>query len=78
MITPLSSFLLFPVHQVANFEFIDDNEAAASEEAQAIESKSSSENYWECLLKDKYEVQQAEEVNALGKKKRNCKQVYFS
>ncbi|XP_013591527.1 PREDICTED: CHD3-type chromatin-remodeling factor PICKLE [Brassica oleracea var. oleracea] len=64
----------FKAFKVANFEFIDDNEAAASEEAQAIESKSSSENYWECLLKDKYEVQQAEEVNALGKRKRNCKQ----
>ncbi|KAL0687147.1 hypothetical protein Bca4012_086824 [Brassica carinata] len=51
----------FKAFKVANFEFIDDNEAAASEEAQAIESKSSSENYWEYLLKDKYEVQQAEE-----------------
>lgn len=65
---------------MANFECIDEKEAAATEEAQAIENKSPAGNpdrasYWEELLKDKYEVHQAEELNALGKRKRNCKQV---
>jgi len=66
---------------VASFEYVDDeNEAAALEEAQAIENNSSVRNadrtsHWKDLLKDKYEVQQAEELSALGKRKRNGKQV---
>ncbi|CAH8390357.1 unnamed protein product [Eruca vesicaria subsp. sativa] len=65
--------------KVANFEYIDENEAAALEAQRvAAESKSSAgerASYWEELLKDKFEVQQAEELNALGKRKRSRKQV---
>ncbi|XP_010525929.1 PREDICTED: CHD3-type chromatin-remodeling factor PICKLE-like [Tarenaya hassleriana] len=68
--------------KVANFEYIDEGEAAAQEEAQrlAAESKSLIGNsdrtsFWEELLKDKYEVHQAEEFNALGKRKRSRKQM---
>ncbi|EFH45565.1 hypothetical protein ARALYDRAFT_328538 [Arabidopsis lyrata subsp. lyrata] len=65
--------------KVATFKYIDDNEAAASEEAQAIENNSSDRtSHWKELLKDKYEVQQAEELNALGKRKRNGKQVMYA
>ncbi|CAH2061075.1 unnamed protein product [Thlaspi arvense] len=65
--------------KVANFEYIDENEAAALEAQRvAAESKSSAgdrASYWEELLKDKFEVQQAEELNSLGKRKRNRKQL---
>ncbi|CAH2077310.1 unnamed protein product [Thlaspi arvense] len=67
--------------EVANFEYIDENETAPLEEAQAIENKSSasssrrSANYWEDLLKDKYEKLQAEELSALGKRKRSGKKI---
>lgn len=68
--------------QVANFEYIDEAEAAAEEEAQkpAVETKSAISNsertsYWEELLKDRYEVHKIEEFNALGKGKRSRKQV---
>lgn len=68
--------------QVANFEYIDEVEAVAEEEAQkaSVESKStvsSSERstYWEELLRDRYEVHKIEEFNALGKGKRSRKQV---
>ncbi|CAA7032933.1 unnamed protein product [Microthlaspi erraticum] len=65
--------------KVANFEYIDENEAAALEAQRvAAESKSSAgdrASYWEELLKDKFEVQQAEELNALGKRKRSRKQL---
>lgn len=64
---------------MANFEYIDENEAAALEAQRvAAESKSAAgerASYWEELLKDKFEVQQAEELNALGKRKRSRKQV---
>ncbi|XP_019087304.1 PREDICTED: CHD3-type chromatin-remodeling factor CHR7-like [Camelina sativa] len=70
--------------KVANYEYIDENEAAAAavEEAQAIENKSSaktadSRSHWEELLKDKHEVHQAEELSGLGKRKRKCKQVKY-
>ncbi|KAF2540360.1 hypothetical protein F2Q68_00029082, partial [Brassica cretica] len=55
-----------------------DDEAAVLEEAHAIENKSSTSNYLEDSLKDKYESQQVEELNVLGKRKRNHKQVYSS
>ncbi|XP_048444234.1 CHD3-type chromatin-remodeling factor PICKLE-like isoform X1 [Pyrus x bretschneideri] len=68
--------------KVANFEYIDEAEAVAEEEPQkvAMESRpiaSSYErtNYWEELLKDKYEVHKVEEFNALGKGKRSRKQM---
>lgn len=67
---------------MANFEYIDENEAAALEAQRvAAESKSSAgssdrASYWEELLKDKFEMHQAEELNALGKRKRSRKQVW--
>ncbi|KAH0901058.1 hypothetical protein HID58_040561 [Brassica napus] len=51
-----------------------DDESAVLEEAHAIENKSSTSNYLEDSLKDKYESQQVEELNVLGKRKRNHKQ----
>lgn len=64
---------------MANFEYIDENEAAALEAQRVAAEKKSSAGeratYWEELLKDKFEVQQAEELNALGKRKRSRKQV---
>nr|VDD48306.1 unnamed protein product [Brassica oleracea] len=53
-----------------------DDEAAVLEEAHAIENKSSTSNYLEDSLKDKYESQQVEELNVLGKRKRNHKQKF--
>ncbi|XP_037493511.1 CHD3-type chromatin-remodeling factor PICKLE [Jatropha curcas] len=68
--------------KVANFEYIDEAEAAAEAEAQkaAAEAKaamnnSDRTNYWEELLKDSYEVHKVEEFNALGKGKRSRKQM---
>lgn len=67
---------------MANFEYIDEVEAVAEEEAQkaAEESKSTISNsertnFWEELLRDRYEVHKVEEFNALGKGKRSRKQV---
>lgn len=67
---------------MANFEYIEEVEAAAEEEAQkrAAESTPASNNterasYWEELLKDRYEEQKVEEFNAMGKGKRSRKQV---
>ncbi|KAI7995163.1 CHD3-type chromatin-remodeling factor PICKLE [Camellia lanceoleosa] len=68
--------------KVANFEYIDEVEAAAEEEAQkaSTESKPTINNperasYWEELLKDRYEVHKVEEFNAMGKGKRSRKQM---
>lgn len=69
--------------QVANFEYVDEAEAAAeaaAEEAaqkRAMETVNSSErtHYWEELLKDKFQEHKVEEFNALGKGKRNRKLV---
>ncbi|XP_044472362.1 CHD3-type chromatin-remodeling factor PICKLE-like isoform X2 [Mangifera indica] len=68
--------------KVANFEYIDEAGAVAEEEAQkeAVESKSAPNNsersnYWEDLLRDRYEVHKVEEFNALGKGKRSRKQM---
>lgn len=71
---------------MANFEYIEEAEAVAAEEAQksAVENKPTANNteklnYWEELLKDSYEVHKVEEFNALGKGKRSRKQVlHFS
>lgn len=59
---------------MANFEYID--EAEAAEEKSEIEGKfsvsgSEGKNYWEELLKDKYQEQKVEDLNVLGKGKRN-------
>lgn len=68
--------------KVANFEYIDEAEAAAQKEARRAmeENKKSTNNsdrtsYWEELLRDKYEVHKIEEFNALGKGKRSRKQM---
>lgn len=63
--------------KVANFEYVDEAEAAAEEAAQkrAMETVNSSDrtHYWEELLKDKFQEHKVEEFNALGKGKRNRK-----
>ncbi|KAJ8450424.1 hypothetical protein Cgig2_002109 [Carnegiea gigantea] len=68
--------------KVANFEYVDEAEAAAEEEAlkAAVEPKialNSSERttYWEDLLRDRYEVHKVEEFNSLGKGKRSRRQM---
>ncbi|KAF5726268.1 CHD3-type chromatin-remodeling factor PICKLE isoform X2 [Tripterygium wilfordii] len=68
--------------KVANFEYIDEATAAAEKEAQKvpIEDKSTSSNlertnYWEELLRDKYEVHKVEEFDSMGKGKRSRKQM---
>lgn len=67
---------------MANFEYIDEVEAAAEEAAKraSMESKPVASNlerasYWEELLKDKYEEHKVEEFKTLGKGKRSRKQV---
>ncbi|XP_050891252.1 CHD3-type chromatin-remodeling factor PICKLE isoform X2 [Lathyrus oleraceus] len=60
--------------KVANFEYID--EAEAAEEKSEIEGKfsvsgSEGKSYWEELLKDRYQEHKVEEHNVLGKGKRN-------
>ncbi|KAF7817290.1 CHD3-type chromatin-remodeling factor PICKLE isoform X1 [Senna tora] len=64
--------------KVANFEYIDEVEAAAEEAARkrAMENTTTVANtertkYWEELLGDRYEVHKVEELNALGKGKRS-------
>ncbi|CAA2968529.1 CHD3-type chromatin-remodeling factor PICKLE [Olea europaea subsp. europaea] len=68
--------------KVANFEYVDEAEMAAEEEASASpeENKASINNsdrasYWEELLQDKYEVQKIEEYNDMGKGKRSRKRM---
>nr|XP_016476517.1 PREDICTED: CHD3-type chromatin-remodeling factor PICKLE [Nicotiana tabacum] len=68
--------------KVANFEYIEEAEATAEEEAPPapMENKATVNNseratYWEELLRDKYEVHQVEEFNAMGKGKRSRKQM---
>ncbi|XP_020591583.1 CHD3-type chromatin-remodeling factor PICKLE-like [Phalaenopsis equestris] len=75
---------LLKAFKVANFEFIDEVEAAAAREQEALrrsmaENDSTSNpdrsNYWEELLRDKYEVMHIEESTAMGKGKRNRRQM---
>ncbi|CAL5358869.1 unnamed protein product [Camellia sinensis] len=68
--------------EVANFEYIDEVEAAAEEEARkaSTENKTTTNNpdraiYWEELLKDRYEVHKVEDFNAMGKGNRRRKQM---
>ncbi|KAF9614280.1 hypothetical protein IFM89_017081 [Coptis chinensis] len=68
--------------KVANFEYIDEVEAAAEEEAKkeslvnkTTSNNSDSKNYWEDLLRERYEEQKIEEFTALGKGKRSRKQM---
>ncbi|THU73970.1 hypothetical protein C4D60_Mb04t28440 [Musa balbisiana] len=71
-------------NKVANFEYIDEVEAAAAEEEEskkqlpnekASNSNTDRANYWDELLKDRYEVQQIEEFTSMGKGKRSRKQM---
>ncbi|KAJ0984869.1 hypothetical protein J5N97_003225 [Dioscorea zingiberensis] len=70
--------------KVANFEYIDEVEAAAAKEEearkQAMANNSSSMNldrasYWDDLLRDRYEMHQIDEFTAMGKGKRSRKQM---
>jgi hypothetical protein len=66
--------------QVANFEYIDEAKALAEKEearrkAAAEAANSARANYWDELLKDRYDVQKVEEHTAMGKGKRSRKQV---
>ncbi|KAL5785967.1 hypothetical protein ACOSQ2_008359 [Xanthoceras sorbifolium] len=63
--------------KVANFEYIDEAEAAEEQARKSsIENKvSEREKYWEELLKDKYTEHKVEEFNSLGKGKRYRKQM---
>ncbi|XP_028103020.1 CHD3-type chromatin-remodeling factor PICKLE-like [Camellia sinensis] len=68
--------------KVANFEYIDEVEAVAEEEAQKASTKNKTTtnnpdraSYWEESLKDRYEVQKVEEFNAMGKGNKSCKQM---
>ncbi|XVF89383.1 hypothetical protein PTKIN_Ptkin19aG0125900 [Pterospermum kingtungense] len=68
--------------KVANFGYIDEAETVAKEEAKnvAMENKytlnnSERTNYWEELLRDRYEVHKVEEFSSLGKGKRSRKQM---
>ncbi|KAG0499918.1 hypothetical protein HPP92_004609 [Vanilla planifolia] len=77
---------LLKAFKVANFEYIDEIEAAAAA-TRAEEAKKQSmaaygstnnpdrANYWDELLRDRYEVIQIEESTAMGKGKRNRKQM---
>ncbi|PRQ42235.1 putative DNA helicase chromatin regulator PHD family [Rosa chinensis] len=66
--------------KVANFEYIDEAEGVEEEEPKkaAVDSSPTDDdksNFWEDLLKDRYEVHKVEELNALGKGKRSRKQM---
>ncbi|KAM7276909.1 hypothetical protein ACFE04_018775 [Oxalis oulophora] len=68
--------------KVANFEYIEEATAEMEEQAQKklSENKSNASNsvradFWEELLKDKYESHKVEEYNSLGKGKRSRKQM---
>lgn len=58
---------------MANFEYIDQVEAAAEKEEIGNKfsvTSSESKTYWEELLKDRYQEHKVDEGDALGKRKR--------
>ncbi|XP_058067586.1 CHD3-type chromatin-remodeling factor PICKLE [Magnolia sinica] len=64
--------------KVANFEYIDEvtaEEARKSKENKPNAANSDRANYWDDLLKDRYEVNQVEELSSLGKRKRSQKHI---
>ncbi|KAG8093796.1 hypothetical protein GUJ93_ZPchr0012g21180 [Zizania palustris] len=63
--------------KVANFEYIDEAKALAEKEARKKAEAEASDraNYWDRLLKDKYDVQKVEEHTTMGKGKRSRKQM---
>ncbi|XP_045799661.1 CHD3-type chromatin-remodeling factor PICKLE-like [Trifolium pratense] len=62
---------LLKAFKVANFEYIDEAEAEEKIENNFSVSSSGAQNYWEELLKGRYEKNQVEELDALGKGKRS-------
>ncbi|XP_077222222.1 chromatin remodeling factor CHD3 (PICKLE) isoform X2 [Tasmannia lanceolata] len=71
--------------KVANFQYIDEVQAAAAAAAAEEEAKKESmakpnvtnserANYWDELLRDRYEVHQVEEFSTMGRRKRSRKQ----
>jgi chromodomain-helicase-DNA-binding protein 4 len=67
--------------KVANFEYIDEAKALAAKEeearkkAEAEAANSDRANFWDKLLKDRYDVQKVEEHTTMGKGKRSRKQM---
>ncbi|XP_031101578.1 CHD3-type chromatin-remodeling factor PICKLE [Ipomoea triloba] len=68
--------------KVANFKYIDEEAAKAEEEVPTtpLEDKTATNNsekanFWEELLRDRYEVHKVEEFNTMGKGKRSRKQM---
>uniref|UniRef100_A0A1D1YBA8 CHD3-type chromatin-remodeling factor PICKLE n=1 Tax=Anthurium amnicola TaxID=1678845 RepID=A0A1D1YBA8_9ARAE len=70
--------------KVANFEYVDEAEVAAAKEEEArrqamlnkaFDPNSERANYWDELLKDRYEIHQVHEFTSLGKGKRSRKQM---
>ncbi|XP_078439434.1 chromatin remodeling factor CHD3 (PICKLE) isoform X2 [Wolffia australiana] len=70
--------------KVANFEYIDEAEAAAAKEEEerrqsslnkGFDSNAERANYWDELLKGRYEMHQIDELSSLGKGKRSRKQL---
>nr|XP_043610939.1 CHD3-type chromatin-remodeling factor PICKLE [Erigeron canadensis] len=68
--------------KVANFEYIDEADSRMEEEVEEPLSENKSgatnperSNYWEELLKDRYEEHKVEEFNSMGKGKRSRKQM---
>ncbi|XP_043696234.1 CHD3-type chromatin-remodeling factor PICKLE [Telopea speciosissima] len=68
--------------KVANFEYIDEAEVAVEEEAQraSVANKTTLNNaertnFWDELLRDRYEMHKIEEFTSLGKGKRSRKQM---
>uniref|UniRef100_J3MBV3 Uncharacterized protein n=1 Tax=Oryza brachyantha TaxID=4533 RepID=J3MBV3_ORYBR len=66
--------------KVANFEYIDEAKALAAKEearkkAEAEAANADRQNYWDKLLKDRYDVQKVEENTSMGKGKRSRKQM---
>lgn len=75
---------LLKAFKVANFKYIDEVEAAAAREEETkkqflaengFTSNPDRTNYWEELLRDRYEMIQIEESTNMGKGKRNRKQM---
>ena len=64
---------------MANFEYIDEAERMEEEIQDPLAENKSGENipersnYWEELLKDRYEEHKIEEFNSMGKGKRSRK-----
>lgn len=84
---PLAIFIVLVVPQVANFDYINEEDALAAAEEAEREGQAKLEadivsqgkgQFWDDLLKDKVvEQQQIEELEELGKGKRSRRQVRY-